>query len=166
MPTDREQHMKKHSMICQVDTVDFLREEHPLRKAPHAFGSELVKKPETEMACWKRPVKKHTLWCKNRFFFSCDTLRYMSSHSLTACHPIYLWLGHSTHDIMHSRKIPLSRLLRYSLLGLQHNILWMVLGTGTPNMTLIAQPFLPSALWSLVVGQQHLAMSRNTHSLL
>ena len=33
-------------MECQVDTMDFLREKHSLRK-PHAFGSELVKKSET-----------------------------------------------------------------------------------------------------------------------
>ena len=43
-PTDRIQHINKHSLICQVDTIDFLSEKHSLRKPPHAFGSELVKK--------------------------------------------------------------------------------------------------------------------------
>ena len=41
---------KKHSMICQVDTMDYLNN-HSLRKSPHAFGSELVNKSETEKAC-------------------------------------------------------------------------------------------------------------------
>ena len=40
---------KKHKMMCQVDTTDFLHENHSLmRNTPHAFGSELVKKSETE----------------------------------------------------------------------------------------------------------------------
>ena len=43
--------MNKHSMICQVETTDFLSEKHSLGKPPHAFGSELVKKFETEEAC-------------------------------------------------------------------------------------------------------------------
>ena len=38
-------------MICQVDTIDFLREPQSLRKPPHAFGSELVRKSEAEKAC-------------------------------------------------------------------------------------------------------------------
>ena len=50
-PTDRIQHINKHSLICQVDTIDFLSEKHSLRKPPHAFGSELVKKSETVKAC-------------------------------------------------------------------------------------------------------------------
>ena len=50
-PTDRIQYINKHSLICQVDTIDFLREKHSLRKPPHAFGSELVKKSETVKAC-------------------------------------------------------------------------------------------------------------------
>ena len=37
-------------MVCQVDTIIFSRENHPLRKPPHAFGSDLVVKSETEMA--------------------------------------------------------------------------------------------------------------------
>ena len=37
-------------MECQVDTMDFLREKHSLRKPPHAFGSELVKRSETGKA--------------------------------------------------------------------------------------------------------------------
>ena len=49
-PTDRIQHINKHSMICQVDTIHFLSEKHSLRKPPHAFGSELVKKSETVKA--------------------------------------------------------------------------------------------------------------------
>ena len=44
----RIQFIKKHSMLCQVDTIDFPSEKHSLRKSPHAFGSELVKKSETE----------------------------------------------------------------------------------------------------------------------
>ena len=50
-PTDRIQHINKHLMICQVDTIDFLLEKYSLRKPPHVFGSELVKKSETEKAC-------------------------------------------------------------------------------------------------------------------
>ena len=50
-PIDRIQHINKHSLICQVDTIDFLSEKHSLRKPPHAFGSELVKKSETVKAC-------------------------------------------------------------------------------------------------------------------
>ena len=50
-PTDRIQYINKHSLICQVDTIDFLSEKHSLRKPPHAFGSELVKKSETVKAC-------------------------------------------------------------------------------------------------------------------
>ena len=49
-PTDRIQHINKHSMICQVDTIDF-SEKHSLKKPPYAFGSELVKKSETVKAC-------------------------------------------------------------------------------------------------------------------
>ena len=45
-PTDRVQHITKHSLICQMDTIDFQCEHHSLRKPPHAFGSELVKKPK------------------------------------------------------------------------------------------------------------------------
>ena len=31
-PTDRVQHVKKHSMMCQVDTIEFLCEKHSLTK--------------------------------------------------------------------------------------------------------------------------------------
>ena len=37
--------------LNDMDTKDFLREKHSLRKPPHAFGSGLVKKSETEKAC-------------------------------------------------------------------------------------------------------------------
>ena len=50
-PTDRIQHINKHSLICQVDTINFLSKNHSLRKPPHAFGSELVKKSEIVKAC-------------------------------------------------------------------------------------------------------------------
>ena len=42
---------KEHSMISQVDTIDFLSGKDSLRKPPHAFGSESVNKSETEKAC-------------------------------------------------------------------------------------------------------------------
>ena len=35
-------------MICQVDTIDFLGEKPSLRKPPHAFGSESVKKSDSK----------------------------------------------------------------------------------------------------------------------
>ena len=47
-PTDRIQHIRKHLIICHLDAIDSLHEKHSLRKPSHAFGSELVKKSETE----------------------------------------------------------------------------------------------------------------------
>ena len=56
--------------------------------------------------------------------------------------------------------------LRYPLLDFQDKKLWLLLGIGTPDMTLIAQPSLPWALWSFTISKQRLALFCSTHSLL
>ena len=43
-PTGGQQTEYKHSMLCQVNAIEFLRGKQSLRKTPHAFGSELTKK--------------------------------------------------------------------------------------------------------------------------